>query len=156
MPRRREVPKREVLPDPKFGNVDVAKFMNVLMLSGKKSVAERIVYGAFEQIQTKGGKDPLEVFTVALNNVKPVVEVKSRRVGGANYQVPVVVRPSRRMALAMRWLREAAKKRSEKSMALRLAGELSEAAEGRGGAMKKRDEVHRMAEANKAFSHFRF
>ena len=145
MPRRREVPKREVLPDPKFGNVDVAKFMNVLMLSGKKSVAERIVYGAFEQIQTKGGKDPLEVFTVALNNVKPVVEVKSRRVGGANYQVPVEVRPSRRMALAMRWLREAAKKRSEKSMALRLAGELQEAAEGRGGAMKKRDEVHRMA-----------
>lgn len=156
MPRRREVPKREVLPDPKYGNVDVAKFMNMLMLSGKKSVAERIVYGAFEQIQTKGGKDPLEVFTVALNNVKPVVEVKSRRVGGANYQVPVEVRPSRRMALAMRWLREAAKKRSEKSMALRLAGELSEAAEGRGGAMKKRDEVHRMAEANSAFSHFRF
>lgn len=156
MPRRREVPKREVLPDPKYGNVDVAKFMNMLMLSGKKSVAERIVYGAFEQIQTKGGKDPLEVFTVALNNVKPVVEVKSRRVGGANYQVPVEVRQSRRMALAMRWLREAAKKRSEKSMALRLAGELSEAAEGRGGAMKKRDEVHRMAEANRAFSHFRF
>ncbi|RQR53367.1 30S ribosomal protein S7 [Burkholderia sp. Bp9126] len=156
MPRRREVPKREVLPDPKYGNVDVAKFMNMLMLSGKKSVAERIVYGAFEQIQTKGGKDPLEVFTVALNNVKPVVEVKSRRVGGANYQVPVEVRPSRRMALAMRWLREAAKKRSEKSMARRLAGELSEAAEGRGGAMKKRDEVHRMAEANRAFSHFRF
>ncbi|AJY27478.1 ribosomal protein S7 [Burkholderia thailandensis 34] len=156
MPRRREVPKREVLPDPKYGNVDVAKFMNMLMLSGKKSVAERIVYGAFEQIQTKGGKDPLEVFAVALNNVKPVVEVKSRRVGGANYQVPVEVRPSRRMALAMRWLREAAKKRSEKSMALRLAGELSEAAEGRGGAMKKRDEVHRMAEANRAFSHFRF
>ncbi|KGW68242.1 30S ribosomal protein S7 [Burkholderia pseudomallei] len=144
------------MPDPKYGNVDVAKFMNMLMLSGKKSVAERIVYGAFEQIQTKGGKDPLEVFTVALNNVKPVVEVKSRRVGGANYQVPVEVRPSRRMALAMRWLREAAKKRSEKSMALRLAGELSEAAEGRGGAMKKRDEVHRMAEANRAFSHFRF
>ncbi len=156
MPRRREVPKREILPDPKFGNVDVAKFMNVLMLSGKKSVAERIVYGAFEQIQTKGGKDPLEVFTVAINNVKPMVEVKSRRVGGANYQVPVEVRPSRRMALAMRWLREAAHKRGEKSMALRLAGELSEAAEGRGGAMKKRDEVHRMAEANKAFSHFRF
>ncbi|MEX3547752.1 MAG: 30S ribosomal protein S7 [Burkholderia sp.] len=156
MPRRREVPKREMLPDPKYGNVDVAKFMNMLMLSGKKSVAERIVYGAFEQIQTKGGKDPLEVFTFALNNVKPVVEVKSRRVGGANYQVPVEVRPSRRMALAMRWLREAAKKRSEKSMALRLAGELSEAAEGRGGAMKKRDEVHRMAEANRAFSHFRF
>lgn len=156
MPRRREVPKREVLPDPKFGNVEVAKFMNMLMLSGKKSVAERIVYGAFDQIQTKGGKDPPEVFSVALNNVKPLVEVKSRRVGGANYQVPVEVRPSRRMALAMRWLREAAKKRSEKSMALRLAGELSEAAEGRGGAMKKRDEVHRMAETNRAFSHFRF
>lgn len=156
MPRRREVPKREVLPDPKFGNVEVAKFMNVLMLSGKKAVAERIVYGAFEQIQTKGGKDPLEVFATAMNNVKPVVEVKSRRVGGANYQVPVEVRPSRRMALAMRWIREAAKKRSEKSMALRLAGELQEAAEGRGAAMKRRDEVHRMAEANKAFSHFRF
>ncbi|AKJ69815.1 MULTISPECIES: 30S ribosomal protein S7 [Pandoraea] len=156
MPRRREVPKREVLPDPKFGNVDVAKFMNVLMLAGKKPVAERIVYGAFEQIQSKAGKDPLEVFNTALGNVKPVVEVKSRRVGGANYQVPVEVRPSRRMALAMRWLREAAKKRSEKSMALRLAAELLEAAEGRGGAMKKRDEVHRMAEANKAFSHFRF
>ncbi|WP_106182978.1 30S ribosomal protein S7 [Candidatus Pandoraea novymonadis] len=157
MPRRREVPKREVLPDPKFSNVEVAKFMNVLMLSGKKSVAERIVYGAFQQIQAKtGGKDPLDIFNIALGNVKPVVEVKSRRVGGANYQVPVEVRPSRRMALAMRWLREAAKKRSEKSMALRLAAELIEASEGRGGAMKKRDEVHRMAEANKAFSHFRF
>ena len=156
MPRRREVPKREVLPDPKFGNVDVAKFMNVIMLSGKKSVAERIVYGAFEQIQTKGGKDPLEVFTVALNNVKPVVEVKSRRVGGANYQVPVEVRSVRRNALAMRWLRDAARKRAEKSMDARLASELAEAAEGRGGAMKKREEVHRMAEANKAFAHYRF
>lgn len=156
MPRRREVPKRDVLPDPKFGNVEVAKFMNVLMLSGKKSVAERIVYGAFEQIQKKAGKEPLEVFSAALNNIKPVVEVKSRRVGGANYQVPVEVRPSRRVALAMRWLREGAKKRSEKSMSLRLAGELLEASEGRGAAMKKRDEVHRMAEANKAFSHFRF
>ncbi|MCC7006248.1 MAG: 30S ribosomal protein S7 [Ottowia sp.] len=156
MPRRREVPKREILPDPKFGNVDVAKFMNVLMLDGKKSVSERIVYGAFDQIEKKAGKAPLEIFLAALGNVKPVVEVKSRRVGGANYQVPVEVRPARRMALAMRWLREAAKKRSEKSMALRLAGELLEACEGRGGAMKKRDEVHRMAEANKAFSHFRF
>jgi len=156
MPRRREVPKREILPDPKFGSVELAKFMNVVMLSGKKAVAERIVYGAFEQIQTKSGKDPLEVFDTAINNVKPLVEVKSRRVGGANYQVPVEVRPSRRSALAMRWLREAAKKRGEKSMNLRLAGELLEAAEGRGGAVKKRDEVHRMAEANKAFSHFRF
>ena len=156
MPRRREVPKREILPDPKFGNVEVSKFVNVLMTRGKKSVAERIIYGALNSIKTKSGKDPIEVFTQAVQNVKPIVEVKSRRVGGANYQVPVEVRPVRRMALAMRWLREAAKKRSEKSMPLRLAGELMEAAEGRGGAMKKREEVHRMAEANKAFAHFRF
>jgi small subunit ribosomal protein S7 len=126
------------------------------MLSGKKAVAEQIVYRAFEQIQTKSGKDPLEVFSVALGNCRPMVEVKSRRVGGANYQVPVEVRPVRRMALAMRWLREAAKKRGEKSMGQRLANELLEAAENRGSAVKKRDEVHRMAEANKAFSHFRF
>jgi len=156
MPRRREVPKREILPDPKFGNVDLSKFMNVIMESGKKAVAERIIYGALEQIEKKVGKDPLEVFMTALNNVKPMVEVKSRRVGGANYQVPVEVRPVRRMALAMRWLKESARKRGEKSMAQRLANELLEAAEGRGGAMKKRDEVHRMADANKAFSHFRF
>jgi small subunit ribosomal protein S7 len=156
MPRRREVPKREILPDPKFSSSDVTKFVNVIMLDGKKSVAERIVYGAFAQIETKGGKNAIEVFTQALNNVKPMVEVKSRRVGGANYQVPVEVRPVRRMALAMRWLREAAKKRGEKSMTQRLAGELLEAAEGRGGAMKKREEVHRMADANKAFAHFRF
>ena len=156
MPRRREVPKREILPDPKFGNVEVAKFMNVLMLDGKKSEAERIVYGAFAHIEKKANKEPLEIFSTAMGNVKPMVEVKSRRVGGANYQVPVEVRPSRRSALAMRWLREAAKKRGEKSMAQRLANELLEAAEGRGGAMKKREEVHRMAEANKAFSHFRF
>ncbi|MGE5336513.1 MAG: 30S ribosomal protein S7 [Gemmatimonadota bacterium] len=156
MPRRREVPKREILPDPKFQSADLTKFVNVIMLDGKKAVAERIVYGALEQIEQKGGKNPIEVFTQALNNVKPLVEVKSRRVGGANYQVPVEVRPVRRVALAMRWLREAAKKRGEKSMPQRLAGELLEAAEGRGGAMKKRDEVHRMAEANKAFAHFRF
>ena len=156
MPRRREVPKREILPDPKFGNVDLSKFVNTLMVDGKKSVAEAIIYDALDQIQKKSGKDPLEVFSTALANCKPMVEVKSRRVGGANYQVPVEVRPVRRMALSMRWLREAAKKRSEKSMALRLAGELLDASEGRGGAMKKRDEVHRMAEANKAFSHFRF
>jgi len=156
MPRRREVPKREILPDPKFASQDVSKFINVIMHSGKKSVAERIVYGAFEHITAKASKDPLEVFSTAVANVKPVVEVKSRRVGGANYQVPVEVRPSRRMALSMRWLREAARKRSEKSMAQRLAGELLEASEGRGAAMKKRDEVHRMAEANKAFSHYRF
>ncbi len=156
MPRRREVPKREVLPDPKFGSQDLAKFVNVLMMSGKKSVAERTIYGAFETIQSKSGKDPLEVFTQAVNNVKPMVEVKSRRVGGANYQVPVEVRPLRRAALAMRWIREAARKRGEKSMGARLAGELLEAAEGRGGAVKKREEVHRMAEANKAFAHYRF
>lgn len=156
MPRRREVPKREILPDPKFASQDVSKFINVIMQSGKKSVAERIVYGAFEHITVKASKDPLEVFSAAVANVKPVVEVKSRRVGGANYQVPVEVRPSRRMALSMRWLREAARKRAEKSMAQRLAGELLEAAEGRGSAMKKREEVHRMAEANKAFSHYRF
>ena len=156
MPRRREVPKREVLPDPKFGSQDLSKFMNVVMIDGKKSVAERMIYGALDQIEKKTGKNALEVFTTALSNAKPVVEVKSRRVGGANYQVPVEVRPARRMALAMRWLRDAARKRGEKSMDLRLAGELIDAAEGRGGAMKKRDEVHRMAEANKAFSHFRF
>jgi len=156
MPRRREVPKREILPDPKFGNVELAKFMNVMMLSGKKAVAERIVYGALDQIQAKTGKEPVEVFSVAINNIKPLVEVKSRRVGGANYQVPVEVRPVRRLALAMRWLREAAKKRGEKSMDLRLAGELMDAAEGRGGAMKKREDTHKMAEANKAFSHFRW
>ena len=156
MPRRREVPKREILPDPKFGSVDLSKFMNVVMESGKKAVAERIIYGAIEQIEKKANKDPLEIFLVAINNVKPMVEVKSRRVGGANYQVPVEVRPVRRMALAMRWLKDSARKRGEKSMSARLANELLEASEGRGGAMKKRDEVHRMAEANKAFSHFRF
>ena len=156
MPRRREVPKRDVLPDPKFGNVELSKFMNVVMIDGKKSVAERIVYGALAQVEKKTGKNPIEVFSTAIANAKPVVEVKSRRVGGANYQVPVEVRPARRLALAMRWLREAARKRGEKSMDLRLAGELLDAAEGRGGAMEKRDEVHRMAEANKAFSHFRF
>jgi len=156
MPRRREIPKREILPDPKYSSQDVSKFINVLMTGGKKSVAERIIYGALDSIRKKSAKEPLEVFTLALNNVKPMVEVKSRRVGGANYQVPVEVRPIRRMALAMRWLRDAARGRGEKSMAARLASELSEAAEGRGGAMKKREEVHRMAEANKAFSHYRF
>ena len=156
MPRRREVPKREILPDPKFNNVDVAKFVNVLMTRGKKSVAERIIYGALDIIKTKSGKDPLEVFGQAVQNVKPMVEVKSRRVGGANYQVPVEVRPVRRTALSMRWIREAARKRGEKSMAQRLANELMEAAEGRGGAVKKKEEVHRMAEANKAFAHYRF
>jgi len=126
------------------------------MTAGKKSVAERILYGALEQVGKKTGKDAIEIFNLALTNAKPQVEVKSRRVGGANYQVPVEVRPSRRMALSMRWLREAARKRGEKSMGMRLAGELIDASEGRGGAVKKREEVHRMAEANKAFSHFRF
>ena len=156
MPRRREVPKREILPDPKFANVDVAKFVNVLMTRGKKAVAERIMYGALSQVAQKTGKDAVEVFGQALSNVKPMVEVKSRRVGGANYQVPVEVRSVRRMALAMRWLRDAARKRGEKSMGQRLANELIDAAEGRGGAVKKREEVHRMADANKAFSHYRF
>ena len=156
MPRRREVPKREILPDPKFGNQDLSKFVNVLMTAGKKTVAERILYGALEQVGQKSGKDPIEVFNQALTKATPQVEVKSRRVGGANYQVPVEVRPSRRMALAMRWLKESARKRGEKSMGQRLAGELMDASEGRGGAVKKREEVHRMAEANKAFSHFRF
>ena len=156
MSRRHVASKREILPDPKFGSVDLSKFVNVVMIEGKKAVAERIIYGALDQISKKSGKNAIEVFTQALNNAKPMVEVKSRRVGGANYQVPVEVRPIRRMALAMRWLREAAHKRSEKSMGQRLANELIEASEGRGGAVKKRDEVHRMAEANKAFAHFRF
>ena len=156
MPRRREVPKREILPDPLYGSVEVSKFVNVLMLDGKKAVAERMLYGAFDAIKSRSGKDPIEVFAQALQNCRPMVEVKSRRVGGANYQVPVEIRPVRRMALAMRWLREAAKKRGEKSMGQRLANEMMEASENRGGAVKKRDEVHRMAEANKAFAHFRF
>jgi len=156
MPRRREVPKREILPDPKYHNVELAKFVNVLMTRGKKSVAEQIIYGALQHLEKKTGKDPVELFTQALSNIRPVVEVKSRRVGGANYQVPVEVRSVRRSALAMRWLRDAARRRSEKSMDLRLAGELLEASENRGTAIKKREEVHRMAESNKAFSHFRF
>ena len=156
MPRRREVPKREILPDPKFGSVDLSKFMNVIMESGKKAVAERIIYGALEQVEKKAGKDPLEIFLTALNNVKPVVEVKSRRVGGANSQGPVEVRPVRRMALAMRWLIESARKRGENTMARKLAAELMDASENRGGAIKKREETHRMAEANKAFAHYRW
>ena len=156
MPRRREVPKREILPDPKFRSQEVSKFVNGLMTSGKKAVAERIIYRAFDQVGGKSGKDPIEVFSVALDNLKPLVEVKSRRVGGANYQVPVEVRPSRRQALAMRWLRDAARGRNEKSLDIRLANEIMDASENKGNAMKKREEVHRMAEANKAFSHFRF
>jgi len=156
MPRRREVPKREILPDPKFGNQTLAKFVNILMVDGKKSIAEKIIYGALELISQRGKDDAVAVFNDALENVRPVVEVKSRRVGGATYQVPVEVRPSRRNALAMRWLVDASRKRGEKSMTQRLAGELMDAAESRGGAVKKREDVHRMAEANKAFSHYRF
>ena len=156
MPRRRVAAKREVLPDPKFGNVTLEKFMNHVMVSGKKSVAEKIVYGALNTISQKQGNDPLEMFEQALEAIQPMVEVKSRRVGGATYQVPVEVRPSRRQALAMRWLVDAARKRGEKSMAQRLANEMLEACEGKGAAVKKREDVHRMAEANKAFSHYRF
>ncbi len=156
MPRRRVVAKRETLPDPKFGNVTLAKFMNHVMISGKKSVAERIIYGAMGIVKTKLNRDPLEIFDQALENIAPLVEVKARRVGGATYQVPVEVRASRRTALAMRWLVDYSRKRGEKSMPARLAGELMDAAQGKGAAVKKREDVHRMAEANKAFSHFRF
>jgi small subunit ribosomal protein S7 len=156
MPRRRVVAKRETIPDPKFGNVTLAKFMNHVMISGKKSVAERIIYGAMDIVKTKLNRDPLEVFDQALENIAPLVEVKARRVGGATYQVPVEVRASRRTALAMRWLVDYSRKRGEKSMPQRLAGELMDAAQGKGAAVKKREDVHRMAEANKAFSHFRF
>jgi len=156
MPRRREVPKRVILSDPKYGDVTLTKFINVLMFDGKKSTAERIVYGALEQVAAKTKEDPVEIFTRALENVRPVVEVKSRRVGGATYQVPVEVRPQRRTALAMRWLVDAARKRGEKSMGMRLANELMEAADNRGTAVKKREDTHRMAEANKAFSHYRW
>lgn len=156
MPRRRVVAKREILPDPKFGDVVLAKFINHVMVSGKKSLAERIVYGALNTIGSKVESDPLETFKEALENVSPMVEVKSRRVGGATYQVPVEVRPARRLALAMRWLVEYSRARGEKSMAARLAGEILDASQQKGGAVKKREDVHRMAEANKAFSHFRF
>lgn len=156
MPRRREVPKREVLPDPKFGSVEITKFVNMIMLDGKKAVAERIVYGALEEIQNKSGKDPLEVFTNALNNVRPLVEVKSRRVGGANYQVPVEVSEERRLTLGLRWLVNYARLRNEKTMEQRLAAEIIDAANGTGASVKQRDNVHRMAEANKAFAHYRW
>lgn len=157
MPRRRVIAAREILPDPKYGSQTLAKFINQVMVDGKKSVAERIVYGALDTVKSKKNiEDPVAFFEEVLEAVRPMVEVKSRRVGGATYQVPMEVRASRRTALAMRWLVEAAKKRSEKSMVQRLAGELADAAEGKGNAVKKRDEVHRMADANKAFSHFRF
>ena len=156
MSRRREPQQRIILPDPKYGDETLAKFINVLMLNGKKSVAERIVYGALDQVADKTKNDPIEVFNQALDNVRPIVEVKSRRVGGATYQVPVEVRPRRRTALAMRWLVESARRRGEKSMGQRLANEFMEAAENRGTAVKKREDTHRMAEANKAFSHYRW
>ena len=156
MPRRRVVAKREILPDPKFGNITLAKFMNIVMISGKKSVAERIVYGALDIVEQKLKKDPIEIFDEALENIAPLVEVKSRRVGGATYQVPVEVRPARRTALAMRWLVEYSRGRGEKPMAARLAGELIDASQSKGSAVKKREDVHRMADANKAFSHYRF
>ena len=156
MSRRRDIPVREILPDPKYHDETLAKFINVLMLDGKKSVAESIVYGALDQVAGRTRESPVEVFGRALDNVRPVVEVKSRRVGGATYQVPVEVRPRRRSALAMRWLVDAARRRGEKSMGMRLANELMEAAENRGTAVKKREDTHRMAEANKAFSHYRW
>ena len=156
MPRRREVPKREILPDPKHKSEEVAKFMNVLMTRGKKSVAERIMYGALDTIAKKSGKDAFEVFNAAINNVKPMVEVKSRRVGGANYQVPVEVNPDRRTSLAIRWLVSYARGRGEKGMTDKLSNELLDAANNRGAAVKKREDVHRMAEANKAFAHYRW
>ena len=157
MSRRRVAEKREILPDPKYSDLVLAKFINMVMRSGKKSTAEKIVYGALDEMgqRSKGG-NPLELFSKALGNVRPVVEVKSRRVGGATYQIPVEVRSDRSMALAMRWLVDAAKKRSEKNMGLRLAGELMDASENRGSAIKKREDTHKMAEANKAFSHFRW
>ncbi|MDA0712875.1 MAG: 30S ribosomal protein S7 [bacterium] len=156
MPRRREVPKRIIHPDPKFGDRLVSKFVNVVMERGKKSTAESIIYGAFDLVEQKTQEDPIKVFKRALENVKPQVEVRSRRVGGANYQVPVEVRPERRVALAFRWLRDFARARGERTMRDSLAGEIIDAAQSRGGAVKKRDDTHRMAEANKAFAHYRW
>ena len=156
MPRRREATKREILADPKFNNKLVAKFINCLMYSGRKSLAESIFYGSMDKIQKKGGAEAINVFKAALENVKPAVEVKSRRVGGANYQVPVDVRPERRIALAIRWLIASARSRHEKSMQDRLAGELLEASQNTGAAVKKREDTHKMAEANKAFAHYRW
>ncbi len=156
MPRRREVPKRKVLADPKYNSEMLTRFVNMIMRDGKRAVAEKIVYGALDRIAEKSSGDPMEVLETALENVRPVVEVKSRRVGGATYQVPVEVRPQRRNTLGMRWVIEAARKRSEPTMGTRLGNELLEASEGRGSAVKKREDTHRMAEANKAFSHFRW
>ncbi len=156
MSRRRAAEKREVLPDPKFGDLVVSKFMNTLMLNGKKSTAEGILYGAFDQMQGRAGSDPLTTFHEALENIKPTLEVRSRRVGGATYQVPVEVRNDRRQALAIRWLISAARARSENTMTERLSGEILDASNNRGAAVKKREDTHRMAEANKAFAHYRW
>ena len=156
MPRRRVAQRREVLPDPKFGSLQVTKFISMVMVDGKKSTAERIMYGALDRLVERSGGEPLEMLEKALENVRPVVEVKSRRVGGATYQVPVEVRAQRRDSLAMRWLIDAARKRSEKSMDYRLAGELADAVESKGSAVKKKEDTHRMAEANKAFAHYRW
>lgn len=156
MPRRRIASKRVIIPDPKFHSQRLAKFINHVMEHGKKAVAERIVYGALDIVEDKSKEDPIDMFEKALENIQPMVEVKSRRVGGATYQVPVEVRPARQNALAMRWLVEFSRKRGEKAMAQRLAGEILDAAGSKGAAVKKREDVHRMAEANKAFSHYRF
>ena len=156
MPRRREVPKRKIIPDPVYRDKLVAKFMNILMLDGKKPTAEGILYGAFDIISDRFKEEPLDVFRRALDNVKPKLEVKSRRVGGANYQVPVEVRPERRVALAMRWLVQYSRARGEKTMRERLAGEFVDASQNRGGAVKKKDDTHRMADANRAFAHYRW
>ena len=156
MSRRRRAEKREILPDPKFKDLVLSKFMNNLMLDGKKSVSEKIVYGAFDEIENKMKRPPLEVFHEALDNIKPAVEVRSRRVGGATYQVPVEVRSDRALALAIRWLINSSRNRSEKSMTERLSGELIDASSNRGASVKKREDTHKMAEANKAFSHYRW
>ncbi len=156
MSRRKKAIKREILPDPKYKNLELAKFMNMIMVDGKKSIAEKIVYGALDTVEGKGHEDPVVALITALEKVQPAVEVKSRRVGGATYQVPVEVRPARRMGLSMRWLIDASRKRSERTMSARLAGEVLDALESRGSAFKKREDTHRMAEANKAFSHFRW
>jgi small subunit ribosomal protein S7 len=156
MPRRREVPKREVLPDPVYNSQLVTKFINALMTGGKKSTAEGIFYGAMKRVEERAGDDPLKLFKKAIDNVKPSLEVKSRRVGGSNYQVPIEVRPSRRNSLAIRWLIQYAKARGEKTMQERLAGEIFDAASNRGNAIKKREDTHRMADANKAFAHYRW
>jgi small subunit ribosomal protein S7 len=156
MPRRREVPKREILPDPKYGDQLVTQFVNCMMLEGKKSTAEAILYGTLETIEAKTGEDAVKVFRKSIENVRPVVEVRSRRVGGATFQVPVEVRPDRRTALALRWVISAARARNEKTMQERLTAELLDASNNRGSAVRKKEEVHRMAEANKAFAHYRW